>query len=44
MQIFIVLTMTMFLDTPTDLEIEEAMDELDEEEMTPTDEGISANR
>ncbi len=29
----------MFLDT--DLEIEEAMDDLDEEEMTPTDESIS---
>jgi hypothetical protein len=28
----------------TDLEIEEAMDDLDEEEMTPTDESISANR
>jgi hypothetical protein len=31
--------MTTFVNT--DLEIEEAMDELDEEEMTPIDEGVS---
>jgi hypothetical protein len=33
-------TMTTFVNT-TDLEIEEAMDELDEEEMTPINEGVS---
>jgi hypothetical protein len=32
-------TMTTFVNT--DLEIEEAMDELDEEEMTPINEGVS---
>jgi hypothetical protein len=35
----IVLTMTTFLDT--DPEIQEAMDELDEEEITPIDESVS---